>query len=165
MTPITNNLLNYYCTSLVSFFENSDHELHQILRLYNSTGIRADELFLYNNWIDYSPTHLQLYTAKTGEVRLIDKSKISTWMLERIINKRKDYFHTYNSIYHRLKKYGVNLVFNGNRKISTIHMFRYNYIKQLYEQVQDNVVVKQDLSHINQGTTDYYINAPIYLVH
>lgn len=163
MTEINHIQLNDFCLRILENLNSHYSERQNILTTMFNTGVRVNEVLNVNLWSVYDSNNMQLTTSKSGEIRIINNSLIENSILLKYINNENNFIFTYDMLVNDLKKLPYRIIFNGNKNNSLIHVFRYNYIKKLFFGGLSVADVQNNLGHKKFATTNYYINAPIYL--
>lgn len=161
LTPIQ---LNDEINRAINIVQDSDKQLFDILELLYLTGIRANEVFNLSSWSILDAYYMRLVTSKSNEIRIVHKSNIPYEILKMYENQVSNFYHNYATLLNDIKKILPKFYFGTFINASPIHCFRYNYIKQMKLNGFSNQAIKLDLAHVNQATTDYYINADIFII-
>ena len=163
MQIITNQELN---SSLLKFLEGLSYyypATKTIFQLLYDKGFRSIEVNDLQRFTIVNENQIRFKPAKNNNYRTFLISDFPSDFIAAIRNHSPKYIsiscntmrYTFNNLYKYRK------VFSGNKEIS-LHLFRYNFCRKLYDSGETNEQIAEKLGEIDLSNLDSYLFADIY---
>lgn len=133
-----------------------------IFQLLFATGLRASEALETWRWQPDPAGGYVVQLSKREKTRHIPASSIPPAILDYYANQRPFIFETYSSINNTFRIFAPGLAFEGVKRTTTCHAFRYHYIKQLRAQGLTITDIAAHIGHINENSSKGYVYALMY---
>lgn len=154
---IKNDMLNSICLNAVNSITNGDCELKAIAVLLFKTGLRISEVLTIKNWLIYNQDAYKVKLLKSDSIRLIQKKSVPEY-LQRIYDHNTNlFFHNYRSVDYSLHKVFPCIKSNQSENFRRSHLFRYNFIRQLYDNGKTVKEIQKEICHKNLEITKKYL--------
>lgn len=121
------------CTQIVSAVTLKDSIYGSYMETMYITGLRVSEVTQYERWRKISDNYYCVRLEKSNQERIIDESILPVQFRLALVFEMKSHYYCYNRKLERLFRENspYRYIKTGNRVINN-HLFRHNYIKQLY---------------------------------
>lgn len=138
----------------------------QIFDIMYQTGLRACEVLDKSRW---TPDEFGGYTvqlSKGEDARTLPPEAVPVAAVARLNTAARFELETYASINNLFKKLAPVIYFNGDTRRTTLHCFRYHYLKTKAQEGGTVADIASFIGHKNNANTAKYINDQIsaYLV-
>lgn len=133
MKTLTNEEIKELCTLIVRRVTLRDSIYGAYMETMYLTGLRVSEVTEYKRWRKISDNYYSVRLEKSNQERLIDENMLPVQFRLALVYEMKNHYYCYNRKLERLFRENspYRSIKTGNRIINN-HLFRHNYIKQLY---------------------------------
>jgi hypothetical protein len=147
----------------INAYRLNDPFTHDILLLMFLTGLRINEVLEVSRWRRLSIDYFVCYLEKGDEKRAIEERLIPASLIPYYEKGEDNPVYTYSALLWRINKATPIITVNGDVRRSSAHLFRYYFIKDLYERGVTPTEIREIICHKSQGSTNQYIFDRLFL--
>ena len=162
-TEINVEQLGDILKATLNTYKYNDPFTYDILVLMFVTGLRINEVLEVARWQRFSVDYFACYLEKGDEKRAIEERLIPASLIPYYEKGEENPVYTYSALLWRINKATPIISVNGDVRRSSAHLFRYYYIKDLYERGVTPSEIREIICHKSQGSTNQYIFDRLYL--
>lgn len=163
MVILTVEQIKNECETITFKLSSYDQLLHALFQLMLNTGVRTVEAVNSGLWQLIDPTTVKLTTAKFGDTRLIQTSDIPPLYLSYITASQPvNRIYSTDNLRKHFNQFTSFPTLMCEHKQISCHLYRHNFIKQLYAQGYSIEEIAIILGHVNPTSTAGYVNSVIY---
>lgn len=124
--------------------------------MYN-TGLRACEVLEVERWRDIDSEYFEVQLSKGEGSREIPIVSIPEILRDAYTAQVPFFLETYSAVNNLYKRTGPVLHFGENEKRTTMHAFRYRFIKMRAAEGRTVSEIAQEIKHVNLANTARYM--------
>ena len=163
MRILSNEEIKSLCTQIVSAVTLRDSIYGSYMETMYITGLRASEVTQFKRWRKISDNYYCVRLEKSNQERIIDESILPVQFRLALFFEMKSHYYCYNRKLERLFRENspYRYIKTGNRVINN-HLFRHNFVKQLYWVQGLSVIDIMNITKHNSGLSVFnYTNSKI----
>lgn len=161
-TEIDLEALNDICVNVVLSYADSQPLLYNLLGVLYSTGLRANEVLETDRWSSYDNDYYIVQLEKGQQTRLIDKNLFNDQIAPYYNNQSSLGVYTYSSVRYSAAQASPIIKFGNNTNRTVLHMFRYRFIKDLWDSGLTISQIKDVTKQTSTATVEIYTSDKIY---
>ena len=163
MYILSDKEINQECLSILDRFSNDNHFYKPHIQLLYNCGLRISEIVQKDNIYRTEYGDLFVWMQKTNRYRIIKKNEFTeSFDLENLLQLNQLNYVNEKNISGAIKYFSnYRQLFVGNKEIVT-HIFRHNYAKQKYIELESYPLVNEHLQEQNLSVCEKYVNSKIY---
>lgn len=133
MKTLSNEEIKEICRQIVVNVTLKDSIYGAYMDAMYRTGLRVSEVTDFNRWRKISDNYYSVRLEKSNQERLINENELPIQYRLALMYEMKNIYYCYNRKLERLFRENspFRVMKTGNRQINN-HLFRHNFVKQLY---------------------------------
>jgi len=156
--------INNYCDEILNFNFPYATQLVEAVKLISLTGCRISEAFDVSRWTLISGNDYSLQPQKGNNLRYITLGNDFTDFKAAIAGDYKPFLgQSIFQLSHIYDKCRTWLNFSVSGSKVTFYIFRYRYIKQLYNSGQTVSQIAAEMGYTSTSTPQAYLDAEVYV--
>lgn len=160
---LTNQQLDTMLQNIIMYAYATDTENYNCLLCLYNTGLRYNEFYETNRWSKINAYSYLVNLEKGSSPRVILISQLTQMFCNYIDNNMNLYNYMRQDTMTRYiyKKGMYGKLYVGQKGVAT-HLFRYNYVRKLYDSGLSYAQIASDMGEVNVINTIAYGTHPIY---
>lgn len=159
---LNNSELNNFLLCVISNIRPHNAEFREVLEVLYDTGLRSEEVINKNRWAVKSLDILEVKTCKYSSSREIKISSINQVFAHSIITGYDRYILVnYSSLNYFFSSAMMGKRFRVGGKRIFLHLFRYNFIRQLEQNGKTFNEIVAIMGHKEKANTYAYLTNKI----